>query len=510
MSIPVKKRKTAHKVLQLLAFDNSFGRMSSNPDTLAEAVVVDVEQLSFKPEYRFLDRNALFEICTCLIMLTADGKVIIAHYSVKEYLISKRIQHSPAAAFQISPVAHYVLWLKSSLVYLLDITYDGLCSAKDYKCLEYDGEDSEDEKGDEEDEEEYLKDRKQGYHVRERTNFPFLAWAHHWHWKIRESGMRFVEELDKVIINGLVERLLNPNGSHYQGWLESTQIHMSQKKVGFFPRWKTGPGLEPSLSLAYACYFALLESAKLILDLNPDLDITQEQLELDLENSFNGSEHDLPSTAVELAIIYPDVEILELLLERGADPNGVNAGGDCRLLYALEVSGRESIDLVQVLLKAGADPNPRGVALTPLQAATMSHDAVAVGQLLEAGAHVNAVGDDEAVVAAIQRDCGTEVGRFSQVGIEEWIRTRGILSYYQTPLRILGEHEVGHTGNMIKDILIDYGGKSLNLFPIKDLPGYEEADFHALSKNGVDEVEERLETNDFRSEGNFESEGYSD
>lgn len=401
LKIPVKKRKIAHKVLHLLAF-NIGHSISDDSYALAEAVIVDVEQLSFKPEYRFLDRNALFEICTCLITHTASGQVNLAHYSVKEYLISKRIQHSPAAAFKISPVAHYALFIKTCLVYLLDITYDGLRSYKDYDPRVYP----------------YW------------PEFPFLfsALDSFRHINSRNGGL--VEEVDKVIIDGLVERLLNPNGSHYQGWLETAQISEIHHSKGlFFPRWKTGPGPNPSLNLAYACFFGQLESAKKILDSNPGLATAEEQLEFDMENTFNRTGRDLPRTAVEIAIIRSYSDIVELLFDRGADPNGVNAGGDCRLLYILKsregptslgcsttslgFGGTALCNIMQVTLKAGADPNLRGGAFTPLQVATIRHDYIVVEQLLKAGARVNAVGDDEVVAAAIKRDCSSGVDLFS-------------------------------------------------------------------------------------------------
>lgn len=490
--IPVKKRKTAHKVLQLLSFDTD-GTFSRDPYMLAEAVVVDVEKLSFKPEYRFLDQNSLFEICTCLITLTTNGRVILAHYSV-----------SRASAFQISNSANIILLTKTSLVYLLDVTYVGLYSAKDYNS----------------------DDQQEDYNIFERANFPLLTLANNWPSNIRFVKWESIGELDQVIILGLIQRLLNPNGSHYKGWLESTQIHRMFKEdralalscdfPEYFPVWKTGPELEPSLGLAYACYFGLLEPAKLLLDLNPGLATTEEQLELDLENSFNRSEADLPRTAVEIAITRRFDDILELLFDRGADPNAVNAGGDCPLLQVLKLPEETDFsfgdqeehisDLLQVLLEAGADPNPRGATLTPLQVAVIIHSYGIVVQLLKAGTLVNAVGDDEAVVAAIQRDCSTEVGKFSQVDIEEGIRTRGILPYYLTPVRMLVERRDTLHSNLIQDtaqignLLIQYGGKSLNLFPIKDLPGYEEADFQALFNSSVDQVEDLPETSAFENE----------
>ena len=124
MKIPRKSGKIAHKVLQLLAFH---GQGFQHINVLAEALAVDVEQLSFNPEKRLLDRNALFEICTCLVTLTNRDKVILAHYLVKEYLVLERIRLGPATSFQISDVSSNVLAAKICLVYLLDISYEGSC-----------------------------------------------------------------------------------------------------------------------------------------------------------------------------------------------------------------------------------------------------------------------------------------------------------------------------------------------------------------------------------------------
>ena len=58
MKIPQKSSRLAHKVLQLLAFDDE--KLFSTLNALAEAVVVDVEQLSFSSEKRLFDKNDVF------------------------------------------------------------------------------------------------------------------------------------------------------------------------------------------------------------------------------------------------------------------------------------------------------------------------------------------------------------------------------------------------------------------------------------------------------------------
>ena len=60
-------------------------------------------------------------------------------------------------------------------------------------------------------------------------------------------------------------------------------------------------------------------------------------------------------------------------------------------------------NIIQSLLRAGVDPNPRGSALTPLQMAARGSYFSIVKLLLNAAAHVNNVGDDEAIVESIKR-----------------------------------------------------------------------------------------------------------
>jgi hypothetical protein len=96
-NISAKNSKFAHRALQLLAFDSNIIWLSE----LAEAVVVNDEQCSFDLDDRFLDPKDLLEICTCLITYDEDEypQVQLAHYSVKEYLVSERMR---AVTFQIS------------------------------------------------------------------------------------------------------------------------------------------------------------------------------------------------------------------------------------------------------------------------------------------------------------------------------------------------------------------------------------------------------------------------
>lgn len=499
MKIPRKSSKFAHKVLQLLAFCNycRFGKLN----TLAEAVIIDVEQLSFSPEKRLLDRNALFEICTCLITVTSEDEVILAHYSVKEYLDSERIKLGPATSFQISKIASEVLGTTICLVYLLDITYEGVCSDEDYLGM--------------------TDNQKEAYHCYEDGNFPLLTTALSWLFVLRKKDIWTVQGPNTAIIHNLLIRLFTPKGVHYKKWLDRSGFNTGNRFFGpHQTHWKTQPGAEPNTAFAIACGYGLVETAKVILESNPNLSTSGDLVEVEFDNWFTAFFYDdslQPGTLLDLldvAIYFRKDKFVELLLDSGANPNVISPDGCCKLLLTLKVLafGEDSYDeefrfgVIESLLKAGADPNPRGVAITPLQAACLGYYSFNMKILLDAGAQVNAVGDDRAIVAGIQKRSTTGADPFimgdgwpqkkflSQIEICKLISTRGALRNYETPLRIVEKRldQSDHRGELLnmKNLLIENGGKSLNLYPGQNVPGHLEAyDYHtSMSKARISYV----------------------
>lgn len=508
MKIPQKSSKFAHKVLQLLAFCTADRCGFDKLNALAEAVIVDVEQLSFSPEKRLLDRNALFEICTCLITVISEDKVILAHYSVKEYLDSERIKLGPATSFQISKIASEVLGTTICLVYFLDITYEGVCSDDDY--------------------DEMTEDQQKDYHCYEDGKFPLLATALSWLQVLRYKDIWTIQGPNTAIIHNLLIRLFNSKGVHYKKWLDRLGFNSEDGPFEDGPHlthWKTQPGAEPNTAFAIACGYGLVETTKVILESNPNLSTSGDLVEVEYDgwiSAFNLDEtHDKYLQAgtlldlLDVAIYFHEPEFVELLLDSGANPNAISPDGCCKLLLTLKVLAfgyiyhvdNFRLGAIESLLKADADPNPRGVAITPLQAACLCEYSNNVELLLDAGAQVNAVGDDRAIIAGIQRRSTTEADQFimgdgwplkvlSQIEIRKLISTRGALRNYETPLRIVEKQLHQSAGDKrdelleMKNLLIEKGGKSLNLYPGHNIPGHLEAyDYHtSISKARISYV----------------------
>jgi ankyrin repeat protein len=93
-------------------------------EELAEACVIDnTQDPAFDPEERLLSSNSIVSILTSLVTLVSveegnRSEIRLAHFSVKEYLISDRISRGPAAAFRITERDGNDLLLQSCINYI--------------------------------------------------------------------------------------------------------------------------------------------------------------------------------------------------------------------------------------------------------------------------------------------------------------------------------------------------------------------------------------------------------
>jgi hypothetical protein len=475
LGIHPRHRRIAQKVLALLAFHSDIFDDDGGAAALAEAAIIDVERLKFDPKDRLLSHGDLFEICSCLITESGENGVKLAHYTVKEFLVSERIKNSPATEFQTSEDIANGLICKTMLIYLLENRCDLVPQAADYFS--------------------WSVDEKDRFYYCVREDFPFMHDSISWSWYSRDTK----NAADRRIIDGLVLRLFDPKGLHYNHWLEWEDIQTSESGY-YIPRWGTRVGFEANIALAYAVYFEQPRTTmELIISQYPDLPNSSVRLELEQENVDIVYEHWLHGTPLEMAIIHRHESLIELLLEKGADPNSssytFHPSPLCTALnnYWDETGSKRKGTCdgsVRLLIAAGADPNPRRTVQTPLQLAAQWASYHVVEFLLDNGADVNAIGNDDAIVADIERSW-VEWGENNEDDLQESILGRGTNEAYLTPLRIASRRYIRHGDALrpqleaekskIEDLLRQRGGKSLCLFPVKDLPSYVEEDMEVMS-----------------------------
>lgn len=109
---------------------------------------------------------------------------------------------------------------------------------------------------------------------------------------------------------------------------------------------------------------------------------------------------------LHLAAFFGKADAARLLLDRGAEVDARGEGWMVGTALQSAVSGRHP-EVVDVLLEAGADPNVRqALGWTPLLGAAHNGDAASVRSLLAAGADPRAINDEGRSVLelAVERD----------------------------------------------------------------------------------------------------------
>lgn len=90
---------------------------------MAEVLAIDLtSDAGFRPERRLRDPHDILAICSSLISVTAaaeNPELRLAHFSVKEYLISDRLRKTSMHRYQITPSYANLSMVKTCLTYLL-------------------------------------------------------------------------------------------------------------------------------------------------------------------------------------------------------------------------------------------------------------------------------------------------------------------------------------------------------------------------------------------------------
>ena len=351
--------ENAFRILQWLAY-------SARPlqiEELAEVITIDVEDSPrFDSERRFPEPRDILTICSSLVTTTttkasydeiegSDGEiedpddgiwdpydemtgkeVRLAHFSVKEYLVSERIQAGSASRYSIREIHANVSIAETCLAYLLQF------------------------------------DRPNSLTLRTFEEYPLAKYAaKHWTQHAQYAGA------DMNTIHLLIMELFLQKEDAYLNWTRLFDPDTPWRELDILMNLENNWRSVPS-PLYYPSLIGLVESAQVLLENGADVNA---------QGGFYG-------TALQAASSGGHDQVVQRLLEHGADVNA-QGGHYSTALQTTSVKGHDQV--VQRLLKHGADVNAQGGYYgTALQAASAGgHDQI-VQRLLEHGADVNTQG----------------------------------------------------------------------------------------------------------------------
>ncbi|KAI9881492.1 MAG: hypothetical protein M1830_000055 [Pleopsidium flavum] len=366
----------AYAALQWLA-------IAARPLTLrevAEAVAISPGCAAIDEDNRLFEPKELLSICSSLVTLSGDSetdRLRLTHFSVKEYLLSGRIQTGPASAFAVEEVHAHKFISKICLTYLLTLSEADAFMAPEFRDAAANSDPN-------------MKDRSSdgkasAWSAKRQSmtpkmifgSFPLLRYAaRYWSKHVRALPSDEAAEVDDQILE-----LMNPTrNASFLNWLRASNPTL----LGQYNFATEMEDLRPPLY-----YGAILGLAGVVQTmLRNGADVHGRNIH-DLDLNARCSPWRSPLHA---AVARGHESVVRILLSFGADIHTEDEIGRTPLQVACDHGRRQIIDL---LLQEGADVNHPGDstsqhAAPPLLAAASHDDKGLIMLLLENGADINA------------------------------------------------------------------------------------------------------------------------
>ncbi len=274
----------------------SFALKPLSLQELCEAVVLEDDGTDLDEDSRLQHPRVLLEICHGLITFNPElGRVALAHFSVKTYLVSDRMKAGPSAFYRLDPTLSNARLAEKCLTYLsLPAFASGYC---DHKTL-----------------------------WRRLKDWPLLDYAAHiWGLHVRAIGQDITHSLQTRIREFFATSKL-PGGGNFGAWVQVLLRSAPSETV------------EMTQPLYYAASFGLTSVVRTLIETDKDLN---------LESC--GGRHG--SSALHVAAYRGHYDVVELLLRAGADPRAENDLGETALLWARTKGFGE---ICELLIRYGA------------------------------------------------------------------------------------------------------------------------------------------------------------
>lgn len=305
-------------------------------DEIAEVIAIDIENDKFDGDEVLEDPWEVLNICSSLITVVGDKQdqkqgspkccVALAHYSVKEYLLSDRISKGAAPQYGMQDTECHDAIARGCLTYLSQFQQPELAAdnfLEVYKLAVYS--------------------------------------ARYWISHAQETGDRMSSTSQAVL------RLLSVDNPAYFNWIRLCNPDAPWD----WPDFQLGRENIPH-PLYYAAHSGLKDVVKNLLENGADA------------NSVRGGENGSP---LNVASLEGHEQIVKVLLENGADPNVQDERHGYPLLSAVG-EGHEQV--VRLLLNNGADPNIHREDANPLFTAIQAGYEQIAKLLLDEDANPNA------------------------------------------------------------------------------------------------------------------------
>lgn len=297
------------KLLQFLTFSPRAMSLTE----LVEVLAVDMEreEPQFNPENRIPDPKDILTMCSTLATTanitryptTDRGSetwtvLRLAHFSVKEYLLSDRIKSSKASMYSMDPISDNLFIARTYLVYLLGPQFsDGHCGFK------------------------YIEFRSRSWPLFKAAVLLFPTHI--------GTADPHIDTETTALVQKLFSTRRNANGGNYAAWVGGLIPEADTKTIINTP------------PLYYAASFGMTSIVKMLMS-----DMPKAEVDLKGGRAF--------STPLHVACFRGRPKVVKLLLEAGADPNSSNNNGESCLYWARDWDGPEFSEIYMLLLEYGA------------------------------------------------------------------------------------------------------------------------------------------------------------
>lgn len=274
------------KIAREALFWLSFAKKPLDLKCFNEIVVLDETCMTLDEDMMLVPPHIILQICQGLITEDQNGYLNLAHSSVKDFLTSDWIQSSRVQYFGLDPATADLKAMQSCLTYL---------------CLGNFAQG-------------YLKYPETPAKMRE--DHPFIVYAANF-WPEHGASCNFGDPQQSTVNKFFATRHL-PGRGNYGTWIQTLfRTTAATSKADIL-------AIDSSHPLYYAASFGMIPVVKSLLASDPDIDI----------NAPGGR---IGATAVWIASLRFNYEVVEILLGAGADPSIRDPGSGLNVLDLLRM-----------------------------------------------------------------------------------------------------------------------------------------------------------------------------